>query len=72
MDTLKKRDLPYGSLPSFKKDIFLFAFIHSLLVVIYSFIENPSSSLKIFLILSRSLLSYSLLGENCKKESRQA
>ena len=57
---------------TFKKDIFLFAFIPSLLVMIYSFIENPSSSLKIFLILSGSLLSYSLLGENCKKESHQA
>lgn len=57
---------------TFKKDIFLFAFIPSLLVIIYSFIQIPSPSLKIFLMLSGSLLSYSLLGENCKEESHQA
>lgn len=57
---------------TFKKDIFLFAFIPSLLVMVYSFIENPASNIKIFLMLSGSLLSYSLLGEKCKKESQQA
>ncbi|WP_068500270.1 hypothetical protein [Paenibacillus kribbensis] len=48
----------------FKKNIFIFAFIPSLLVIIYYLAGNYlSSNLNLIFMLSGSLLSYSLLGE---------
>ncbi|ASR49297.1 hypothetical protein B4V02_22620 [Paenibacillus kribbensis] len=48
----------------FKKNIFIFAFIPSLLVIIYYLAVNYlSSNLNLIFMLSGFLLSYSLLGE---------
>ncbi|MNW45478.1 hypothetical protein D3C74_227440 [compost metagenome] len=48
----------------FKKNVFIFAFLPSLLVIIYYLAGNYlSSNLNLIFMLSGSLLSYSLLGE---------